>query len=239
MNERQVLITGVSRGLGLGLLRAHLEDGWHVLGVGRSEPPETGSRQRFSFLELDLSRPERIRVAVHKFTATHGRPNRVVLNAGVLGAIQDLRDTGLEQLRSIMDVNLWANKELLDVLCSGPQKPDQVIAISSGASINGHRGWGGYAISKAALNMLIQLYAAEVPETHFVSLAPGLIDTAMQDYMYSEPDVEKFPSVQRLRDARYTDAMPGPDGAARRIMQRFADLREYTSGSFVDIRKMK
>ena len=239
MTGKRVLLTGVSRGLGQGLVRVHLEEGWEVLGVGRSEPPEITNQDGFSFLKLDLSQLGSIGNAVGEFTAMHGRPSRVFLNAGVLGEIQDLRDTDLAELQSILDVNVWANKELLDALCSQPEKPNQVIAISSGASVNGHRGWGGYAISKAALNMLVQLYAAEVPETHFVSLAPGLVDTAMQDYMYSEPDVRKFPSVQRLRDARYTDAMPEPVEAARRIVARLDDLRQYSSGSFVDIRKMK
>src|SRR5690625_6916597 len=68
-------------------------------------------------------------------------------------------------------------------------------------------GWGGYSLSKEALNNLITLYAEEMPNTHFLSLAPGLVDTDMQEYLCGEVDSAEFPSVQKLRDARGTDNM--------------------------------
>ena len=89
---------------------------------------------------------------------------------------------------------------------------DQVIAISSGASQSGSRGWNGYSLSKAALNMLVKLYAGERPETHFTSLAPGLIDTAMQDYLTNLPEDSRYAPLEVLKAAKGTPKMPdGPD----------------------------
>lgn len=100
-------------------------------------------------------------------------------------------------------------------------------------------GWGAYSLSKAALNNLVQLYAHELPETHVISLAPGLIDTAMQDYLCEEVDSGDFPSVQKLKAARGTEDMPGPRATAERILDLLDDLKaKHPSGSFVDIRQL-
>ncbi|MFW5816506.1 MAG: alcohol dehydrogenase, partial [Wenzhouxiangella sp.] len=108
-----------------------------------------------------------------------------------------------------------------------------------GAAVNMNYGWGGYSLSKAALNNLIQLYAHEMTDTHLSALAPGLVDTAMQDYLCGEVDSEEFPSVQKLKDARGTDHMPDARQAAETILDLLPDLRaNQPSGSFVDIRQL-
>ena len=86
--------------------------------------------------------------------------------------------------------------------------------------------------------MLTQLYAREFPETHFTALAPGLIDTPMQDYLCEHADEIRFPSVKVLKAARNTPDMPKPETAARTIISLFPKLLAYPSGSFVDIRKI-
>ena len=49
--------------------------------------------------------------------------------------------------------------------------------------------------------MLARLYAHEFPQTHLTAVAPGIIDTAMMDYLCDDSDPEAFPAVQRLRAA--------------------------------------
>ncbi|NBC14939.1 MAG: SDR family NAD(P)-dependent oxidoreductase [Gammaproteobacteria bacterium] len=137
-----------------------------------------------------------------------------------------------------MDVNLWANKTVTDWLYARGRPVDQVVMISSGAAVLGNKGWGGYALSKAALNMLAKLYSHEFPQTHITALAPGIIDTAMMDYLCGEADAEAFPALQRLRDARGSERMPDPDTAAARVVSVLPRLRAWPSGSFVDIREI-
>ena len=110
--------------------------------------------------------------------------------------------------------------------------------MSTGAAVNGNKGWSGYALSKAALNMLARLYAHEFPQTHITAVAPGIIDTAMMDHLCGEADSEAFPALERLRRARGTEAMPGPRDAARRLLSVLPRLRDWPSGSFVDIRQI-
>ena len=86
----------------------------------------------------------------------------------------------------------------------------QIVMIFSGATVLGNRGWPGYGLSKAALNMLAKLYAHDFPDTHISALAPGIIDTAMMEHLCVEADAEAYPALKRLRDARGTPDMPTP-----------------------------
>ncbi|MEE9391688.1 MAG: SDR family NAD(P)-dependent oxidoreductase [Planctomycetota bacterium] len=236
---RHVFITGVSQGLGFGLAHGHLGAHDVVYGISRRRPNIIAEYRFFAFESADLADEVKARAALRNLLGRVPRLDVVYLNAGVLGAIRDMRDTRLPDLKYTMDVNLWANKVILDEIFTLGIEVDQVVAISSGAAINGSRGWNGYAISKAALNMLMQLYAAEVPKTHFTAFAPGLVDTAMQDYICGLPDDDRFESLKKLKAARGTDHMPEPFDAARHVMSRISELKaEYESGSFVDIRNM-
>lgn len=235
---KKVFITGISNGLGHGFARSYLEDGDTVYGISRSRPQALPQSERLHFRSVDLAKLDGIGGEIRALLDGVERIDLAILNAGELGEIQDLRDRSLAKLMHTTDVNLWANKPIIDVLCENGRSVKQIVGISSGAAINGNRGWNAYSISKAALNMMIKLYARELPETHFTALAPGLIDTAMQEYAYTVPDAEKFPDIQRLRDARYTDAMPEPYEAAQRIRATFPKLLGLESGSFADVRKL-
>ena len=64
--------------------------------------------------------------------------------------------------------------------------------------MNGSKGWGAYSLSKAGLNMLLKVYAKEMPETHFTALAPGIIDTPMVQHIIKNVNDEIYPSVSTL-----------------------------------------
>ena len=117
----------------------------------------------------------------------------------------------------------------------------QVIGISSGAAVRGSRGWNGYALSKAAFAMLIQLYAAERSETHFCSLMPGIVQTKMQDDLcsLSAEQRRQFPAVERLIAARGTADMPLPDVAAAALLDAFEWALKEPSGALLDLRKLR
>ncbi|MEH0156205.1 SDR family NAD(P)-dependent oxidoreductase [Limibacter armeniacum] len=235
---KKILITGVSKGLGWGIAQYFLNEGFKVLGISRGILEDLNKNENFKHLALDLSDLSSIQPSVKKFLADEGDLEYIVLNAGMLGEIKDLQETSMEDLKTLMDVNVWSNKELLDTVFTQPSKVKQVVAISSGASINGNRGWGGYSISKAALNMMIKLYAAEKEAVHFNTLAPGLIDTGMQDYLCGEVDESKFESTLRLKAAKGTSSMPKPKEAGVIIGKAIPKLIEYQSGDYVDVRKM-
>jgi len=232
-----VLITGNSSGLGLGLTETLLERDAIVWGMSRRGCPvhdNDGLRDR----RFDLSNLNTLPEALERLLSDCLRLDLVVLNAGILGKIHEISETDVHDLEHMMRINVWSNKLILDWIIDRQLPVEQVIAISSGAAVNMNYGWGGYSLSKASLNNLIRLYAHEMPDTHLTALAPGLVDTPMQDYLCGEVDTEEFPSVQKLKDAKGTKDMPGPEAAAENILDVLDKLREGESGQFVDMRSL-
>ena len=234
---KHALVTGVSSGIGLGLVKELLRRGWTVHGLSRREPVLDAPQSRFQFRSCDLSRNEEIPGCVEKLLRDVPQLDLAILNAGILGTFADLSEQTLDEMQLVMQVNVWANKTLLDAVLTSGIRVAQVVTISSGAAVNGNRGWGGYSISKAALNMLTQLYARERQQTHFCALAPGLVDTAMQDYLCGLMPDERFRALDVLRSKRGTPDMPTGDQLADRLLDLFERLPDLVpSGEFADIR---
>lgn len=234
---QRIFITGVSSGLGYGLAKVFLERDAIVYGISRRAPDyliDLGLRHRC----VDLRKEDVGRKAISHMVQQVDSFDLVLLNAGKLGQIRDMVATPLADIRDTMEVNVFANKWLLDVLFSNSRSIAQVIGISSGASQSGSRGWNGYSLSKATLNMLIKLYAGEQLNTHFTSLAPGLIDTAMQDYLTELPADARYAPLETLKAAKGTEAMPDGYGCAQKLVQILPNLLEKQSGCYADIRNL-
>ncbi|MDZ7742598.1 MAG: SDR family NAD(P)-dependent oxidoreductase [Bacteroidota bacterium] len=233
----KIFITGTSSGIGLGLAKKYLEDGHDVYGLSRNQNEELDKFENFRFISQDISDFKYAGINISNFLKEAEEIDLVVLNAGILNEIKDMSDTTVEELQKSMEVNVWGNKVALDAALN-LASVKQVVAISTKAAVRGNRGWNAYAISKAAFKMMISLYAQEYPFTHFCSLAPGLIDTGMQDYLTNLPDDERFPSIDRLKAARGTEKMPQPEEAADMLAKAIEKAREYETGSFVDVREI-
>ncbi|WP_269524143.1 SDR family NAD(P)-dependent oxidoreductase [Coraliomargarita parva] len=235
--SRNIFITGVSSGLGHGLAKVYLEMGAQVWGCSRRAPAGLIA-QGLHFTSVNLADATAAEPVLGQFIEGVTHFDQVILNAGKLGQIRDMKATPLDDIRETMEVNVFANKWLLDLLFERVPAIAQVVAISSGASQSGSRGWNGYSLSKAALNMLVKLYAGEHPEAHFTALAPGLVDTAMQDYLTAQPTDERYETLERLKAAKGTADMPDGETCARKLIEAFPRLRELPSGSYADIRKL-
>lgn len=233
-----VLITGTSKGLGEGFADFFLQNGDQVIGYSRSENQVLNAHDNFKHQPVDFQKLDAIEDAITKSLVGVEYIELLILNAGVIGEIKTMTDSSISAMKKVMDINLWANKVILDTILQKGIKVNQVVAISSGASVNGSKGWSGYSISKAAMNMLIKLYAVEYTSTHFTALAPGLIDTEMQDYLCEKVNDKDFPSIQRLRSARGTEAMPNGKEAAQKIALILPALLTTPSGNYEDIRKL-
>ena len=229
-----IFITGNSNGLGLSLTQHYLDKGDSVYSCSRSPCPI--NHDQLSHSIQDLAQLESIENTLE--TLLPQDLDLVILNAGILGDIKDLADTQQSEVNQIMDINVWSNKVIVDWLIRQQRSVKQIIFISSGASVNGNRGWGIYSISKASINMMAKLYAAEMPDTHITAYAPGIIHTKMQDYLCKEVDTSKFASISYLASAYQTDEMPEPDVAARNIANSFERCTTFESGSFLDIRQL-
>ncbi len=230
-----ILITGHSRGLGAALARRALARGDGVYGLSRGTL--NTNDEALHQTPCDLASLDTIGSALTQLVPHDIALSEVYLNAGVLGRIADLRDTSLADIAAVMTINVWANKIIIDWLATRTTPPARIVLISSGAGLVGHHGWGAYALSKATLNMLAQLYAHELPGTQLLALAPGLVDTDMQAAL-RVVDAKRFPSIRRLHAAHGSADMPNADTVAARIDAVEATLAALPSGSFIDLRKL-
>ena len=216
----KVLITGINRGIGKGLVQEYKKRDYEIYAIGRSNPFDD-----INFYKCDLRAIERIKEAIDSFNTEF---DLVILNAGILGEIKLMKEWSVKELEDIFLVNVWSNKVLIDYLAPISKK---IVAISSGAAVNGNPGWGGYALSKCALNMMINIYAKEI-DTKLYALAPGVIDTDMVRKVISG-DREKFSSLNRVDESRVR-----LEEGVKRIVEAIDRLDEYPSGSFLDVRTM-
>jgi len=219
---KKLFITGIGRGIGKGLVELYLKEGWEVFGVGRSNP----FGKEVEFVYLDLRSFEKIWEKLEGWSQT--KFDLAILNAGILGEIKELREWSIWELEEVMGVNVWANKVLIDWL---GKRVEKIVAISSGAGVNGNRGWGGYSISKASLNMLVKIYSQEITPSIY-ALAPGVIETDMVRKVISG-DKTKFPSLHRV-DQGKVSLQKGVEMVKRGIEL----LDRYPSGSYVDVRDL-
>ncbi len=230
---KKILITGIGSGLGEALVQEHLANGDTVYAIGRTFPKIFDKNPHFFFFPYDLSETFMLKAEIKAFIENHAF-DVVILNAGLLGEIKTLAQTDLNKIKEVMEVNVWANKELIDTL-NEYAHVKQIVGISSGAAVNGSKGWGAYSLSKAGLNMLLSVYAKELPEIHFTALAPGVIDTPMVRHIIHEVDDHTFPSAKKLKESH----IQTPNAAAKLLISTFDKLLAYESGSFLDVRTME
>lgn len=228
--NKNILITGCSSGLGLGLTHLYLEKGYRVFGISKTKPDIQNTN--FIFKACDLSKTSNIKKELTTYLQTTEEFDTVYLNAGMLGVIKEMTQLQLSDLKETLELNVYANKELLDILST--LKVSNIIAISSGAAINGSKGWGPYSLSKASLNMLINLYSKEMLDTKLLAVAPGVIETPMTDYIRYEVDDTIYTSAKVLKQAQ----IQSPVQAAKRLDMVVQRINEFESGSFIDVRNI-
>jgi len=226
--KNNVLITGCSSGFGLALSKYYIEQGYKVYGISRTKPDL--ENENFSFINCDLSNVDDIKKNLTNIITNIKNIELVYLNAGMLGDIKSSFDLISNELREVYELNVYANKELLDILST--IKVQTIIGISSGAAVNGSKGWGGYSLSKAGLNMLLNLYSKEMIDTKILAVAPGVIETPMTDFIRFDIDDVEFPSAKKLKEGE----IQTPKQAVIRMDNLVQQIHKFESGSFVDVR---
>ena len=228
--SKNILITGCSSGLGLALTNYYLEKDFKVYGISRNKPDI--KNENFIHKSFDLSNISKIKEELSTFILDIKEINTVFLNAGMLGKIKILSELSIEELNEVYALNVYANKELLDILMN--LKVKNILVISSGATKNGYKGWGSYSLSKAGVNMLVNLYSNEMIDTKILAIAPGVIKTPMTDYIRFELDENIFPSVKKLN----LGVVQTPEETALKMDNLINNIAEFESGTYVDIREI-
>ena len=198
--ERTALITGASRGLGLALARGLAARGWNLIIDGRDADRLRAARDELAAvthvaaLAGDVTDPEH-RQALAVLARGHTGLDAVINNAGALGPspLPRLLDYPLDALVELYLANVVAPLGVLQAV-RGELKPGaRVVNVTSDAAVNAYPGWGGYGSSKAALEQISAVLAAELaaerPDVRVYWVDPGDMRTDMQQAAYPGEDV--------------------------------------------------
>ncbi|WP_419728309.1 SDR family NAD(P)-dependent oxidoreductase [Lichenicola sp.] len=230
------VLTGASRGLGAAMLRQLLREGHHVVAAARGAAPELGpgSTGRLDWTRIDLGDPAAARSWVVDALAelSFADEAALILNAGILEPVVPVAALQAEALEANMRINLVSpmlvTAGFLEATADRGVKR-RVLAISSGAARRGTAHWSAYCASKAGLDNFVRALNSEQAgeadaSVRAVSLAPGVVDTAMQESVRGSliPDRARF---QALHDE---GRLTTPEDAAAAIL---ACLRRDDFGS--------
>jgi len=218
------IVTGASRGLGLALARALDERGWRLIvdaRGGEALEEATAGLRNVTAIAGDVADPGHRKALVD---AAGDRIDLVVNNASLLGPSPQpaLADYPLETLRDVYEANVIGPLALLQLAL--PRMPDGavVLDITSDAGVEPYEGWGGYGSSKAALEQLTAILAAEHPGLRVYWVDPGDMNTQMQQDAFPGEDVSDRPppkeSVPGLL-ALIEGALPSGRYQARELAQ--------------------
>ncbi len=215
------LITGASRGLGRATARALAERGWSLVVDARRAADLADALRglpRVSTVPGDVTDPAHradLAAAVRRL----GRLDVLVNNASSLGTspLPALRDYGLDEVRSVYETNLVAPLALIQLL-AGPLTASggTIVNISSDAAAEPYPGWGGYGSSKAALDQLTAVLAAEEEPLRCYAFDPGDMRTDMHQLAFPGEDISDRPVPESVVPAllRLIDERP-PSGRYR------------------------
>jgi NAD(P)-dependent dehydrogenase (short-subunit alcohol dehydrogenase family) len=183
---KKILITGVTRGLGLALAGEFMRGGHTVIGCGRGA--EAILELRFAhpaphdFAAVDVADPAKTALWAERVLARHGAPDLLINNAALMNKPAPLWEVPAAEFSLLLDVNVKGAANVIRAFVPA------MVRAGRGVIVNLSSGWGRstspqvapYCATKWAIEGLTQALAQELPPgMAAVPLNPGVINTAM------------------------------------------------------------
>jgi len=185
-NQKLILVTGVSRGLGRAMAEEFIRLGHTVVGCGRSGKEIAQLQKRFAsphdFAGVDVSSDEQVEAWAKRILKVHGAPDLLLNNAGLINRNAPLWEIGAREFSAVVDVNLKGTANVIRHFVP------EMVKHKQGVIVNFSSGWGRstspevapYCATKWGIEGLTQALAQELPPgMAAVPLNPGIINTDM------------------------------------------------------------
>lgn len=191
LKDRLAVITGASRGIGRAVALGFAAEGAHVILVARTvggleevddEIRKVGGKATLVPLDLtDFDAIDRLGATIYE---RWGKLDILVGNAGTLGVLTPVSHLEVKAWDKLIATNITSNWRLMRSFEPLLKRSDagRAIFVTSGSAHKAKPFWGGYAMSKAALEALAKTWAAECANTNLRVnlLSPGPVRTAMR-----------------------------------------------------------
>ena len=206
MTRPTAIVTGASRGLGLALARALAERGWRLVIDARTESELEAARAELAEHTEVVAIAGDVADSWHRaalVAAAGDRVDLLVNNASTLGAspLPPLGDYPVAAFEHALRVNTIAPLVLMQIALALMPAGARIINVTSDAAVEAYEGWGGYGASKAALEQLSNVLAAERPDLRVYAVDPGDMNTRMHQEAFPGEDISDRPPPQ--------DSVPG------------------------------
>jgi NAD(P)-dependent dehydrogenase (short-subunit alcohol dehydrogenase family) len=199
---KTALITGASRGLGLALARALATRGWRLVVDARGPEALTRARDELAPSTDAVAIAGDVADEAHRralLDAAGADLRLLVNNASLLGPSPqpNLADYPLDELERVYAANVFAPLRLAQLaLPILERNRGTLINVTSDAAVEAYPGWGGYGSSKAALEQLTAVLAAEHPALSIHAVDPGDMRTQMQQEAFPGEDISDRPGPE-------------------------------------------
>ena len=239
------IVTGTTKGLGEALAeRISLDQDNELIALARAPDGPIRGGARFEVDLADTAALGKVFDRVEERIRGKGYAKAVLINnAGVVAPVAPLERADAAEVERNLAVNLVAPMLLMGRFLRATEAVAplrRIINISSGAGRRPISGWGAYCAAKAGLDMATRTVAldcqAQRKPVEIVSLAPGVIDTAMQGVVRSAPENE-FPDVARFRQMKAEGTLRSADDVAADILRAEA-LGRLHGEPLMDLREL-
>jgi NAD(P)-dependent dehydrogenase (short-subunit alcohol dehydrogenase family) len=196
-------VTGASKGLGRALAAGLVAEGWRVVIDARHGHDLAAAAEATGAVPVagDVTDPAHRQALMAAALGLGGRLDLLVNNAGTLGTtpLPPLRRYPLDDLRLVLEANVIAPLALAQLaLPALAATGGAIVNITSDAAVEAYEGWGGYGASKAALEQLSNVMAAEEPAVDVWWVDPGDMRTDMHQAAFPGQDISDRPQPAQV-----------------------------------------
>ncbi|MDS1141341.1 SDR family oxidoreductase [Pusillimonas sp. SM2304] len=240
------IVTGATRGLGQALAQGLMQADTRLITVARSHSPELAARAEqtgcvLQQVQSDLANPaaaERVAKQVVAGLPPGAKRYLLINNAGTVAPIHQATELdNAAAITAAFSLNVTSVMLITAAFLQAvkPLLADcRIVNISSGAGRNPTPGWGVYCATKAALDHYTRVLQSENHGVRIVSLAPGVVDTGMQETIRGSATTD-FPNVERFTQLHQQGQLALPADVAARIL-RYVAHDDFGANVLDDIR---
>lgn len=235
-----IILTGASKGIGLELSLQLKQKGKKLIGIAR-----TVQSDEEDFISADLSDTSSVEgliVSIIEKNIDSASSFTLINNAGVVDPIGLIGSVQAEVITKAIDVNLTAPILMSNAFISELKNFDglkKIINISSGAGRKPYEGWGTYCMTKAGIDHFTRVVALEQKTAKYpvevVAIAPGIIDTGMQETIRASA-ADEFPLLAQFIDYKDQGLLSSAEQTAQKLIAFMENENVQATGPIVDIR---